>query len=96
MWRALLLLVLIGFSAVSVLALMQVGYLGLFTQQFSNWGTWQVLLDLFIAVSLCMVWMWRDAKQKGRNFWGWALLSLTTGSFGPLIYLLTEKESKRA
>ena len=85
-------LVLIPFTVLSTAALWQVGYLGLFTQQFANFGTQQVLADLLIAVSICMYWMWRDAQKTGRNPWPWLALSLVTGSFGPLLYLITAKK----
>jgi hypothetical protein len=85
-------LVLIPFTVLSIAALWQVGYLALFTQQFTNFGTQQVLADLFIAVGICMVWMWRDAQQTGRNPWPWIALSLVSGSFGPLLYIITAKK----
>jgi Terpene cyclase DEP1 len=85
-------LVLIPFTALSIAALWHVGYLGLFTQQFANFGTQQVLADLLIAVSICMYWMWHDAQKTGRNPWPWIALSLVSGSFGPLLYLITSKK----
>jgi hypothetical protein len=33
--------------------------------------------------------MWHDAKTTGRKVWPWIALTLATGSFGPLIYLVT-------
>ena len=96
MFKTGLVLVLIPFSILSAAALWQVGYLGLFTQQFVNYGAWQILADLVIAVSLAMFWMWADARKNGRNPWPWILLSLVAGSFGPLLYLLTYKTGKNA
>ena len=54
---------------------------------------WQVLADLTIALTLFLVWMWQDAKVTRRNPWPWILITLTLGSFGPLIYLLTRKST---
>ena len=51
----------------------------------------QVLADLAIALVLVLVWLWRDAKATGRNPVPWVVLTLATGSFGPLIYLLTRR-----
>ena len=96
MFKTALALVLIPFSVLTAGALWQVGYPGLFTQQFDNYGTWQVLFDLFIAVGICMYWLWTDALKTGRNPWPWLLLSLAAGSFGPLLYLLTRKEAASA
>jgi hypothetical protein len=93
MQRTLLILVLAVFSVVTALALMNHGYWGILEPHFKTWGAGQVLMDLVIALALFLAWMWRDAKAKGRNFWGWALLTLVAGSFGPLSYLLTAKES---
>jgi hypothetical protein len=56
-------------------------------------GGGQVFFDLVIALTLAMVWMWNDAKTTGRNVWPWIALTLATGSFGPLIYLLTHKSA---
>ena len=91
MFKVALVLILIPFSVLSTAALWQVGYLGLFMQQFVNYGTLQLLADLVIAVGLAMCWIWLDAKKTGRNPWPWLLLSLTAGSFGPLFYLVTRK-----
>jgi Terpene cyclase DEP1 len=91
MFKTVLVLVLIPFSILSAAALWQVGYLGIWTGQFANYGTWQVLADLVVAVSLAMYWMWLDAQKTGRNPWPWLLLSLVAGSFGPLLYLVTRK-----
>ena len=84
-----LLIVLAPFSVVSALALWQHGYWGIWQPHFQSWGAGQVLLDLVIALSLVMVWLWRDSRQLGRNPWAWLVLTLVAGSFGPLLYLLT-------
>lgn len=96
MFKAALVIVLIPFSVLSAAALWQVGYLGLFTRHFADYGTWQVLADLIIAVSFCMYWIWTDAQKTARNAWPWLLLSLVAGSFGPLLYLLTSKSNSPA
>ena len=63
MFKTALVLVWILFSVLSAAALWQVGYFGIFAQQFINYRTWQVLIDLFIAVGICMYWMWMDAQK---------------------------------
>jgi uncharacterized membrane protein YfcA len=52
----------------------------------------QIFADLVIALSLVMVWMWRDAKNTGRNVWPWIIATLVAGSFGPLLYFITGKQ----
>jgi hypothetical protein len=83
--------ILLPFSALTAAAVWEVGYVGVFTQQWANWGTRQVLADLVIAVLICMIFIWRDARRQGRNPWPWLLISLVAGSFGPLLYLATRR-----
>lgn len=94
MRRIVLLITLIAFLVLTALAILQHGYLGIFTQQFQSYGGAQVLVDLVIALSLFLIWMWNDAKSAGRNPLPWLLLVLTTGSIGALIYLLVYKSSR--
>lgn len=55
-------------------------------------ASWQIFADLVISLSLLLVFIRRDAQATGRPFWPWAALSLTTGSFGPLLYFITGKK----
>ena len=83
-----LLLILIPFSLVSAYALWEVGYVGIFTASFANWGTAQVLCDLVTTSLLAMIWMVNDARERGLNAWPFVVVTLLAGSFGPLLYLL--------
>jgi len=96
MQRIFLLITLIAFSALTAVALWQHGYWGIIEPHFKSFGAAQVLADLTIALSLFMVWMWRDAKATGRNPWPWIVLTLVAGSISPLIYLLSRKTTKDA
>lgn len=91
MQRSLIIVTLILFGALSGVALWHHGYFGIFALHFQTYGGMQVLVDLVIALTLVMVWMWRDAKATGRNVWPWIIATLALGSFGPLVYLLTRK-----
>jgi hypothetical protein len=93
--KALLIAILLPFSFVTLYALSQVGYVGIFLAHNHPAG-YQVLFDLVIACLLCMTWIIRDAKAQGRNPWPFVLLTLTLGSFGPLLYLLLSKPEQRA
>jgi hypothetical protein len=76
------------FSALTAVALWQHGYWGIIAPHFQSFGAGQVFADLVIALSLFLVWMWRDARANGRNPWPWLLLVATAGSIGALLYLL--------
>ena len=88
MQRLLLIIVLLAFTALTVLTLIHHGATGIFSHQFANLAGMQVFLDLVIALALFLVWMWRDARAAGRNPWPWLFLTLAVGSIGPLIYLI--------
>jgi hypothetical protein len=92
MTRPLLVLVLVAFGALTAVALQQHGYWGIIAPHFRSTGPGQVFADLVIALTLAMVWMVRDARRLGRNPWPWVVGTLLTGSFGPLLYLLTRRE----
>lgn len=40
--------------------------------------------------------MQRDAGRKGRNAWPFVAMIVVAGSFGPLLYLLTERRPLEA
>ncbi len=86
-----LLLTLAAFGALSTLALMDVGYLGILKPHFQSWGEAQVFADLVILGVLACVWIARDARARGRSAWPFILLTVFLGSFGPLIYLVARE-----
>ncbi len=93
--RAVLVAVLLPFSALSAVAAWQHGIVGIFEWQLRNSAGQQVLADLVIALGLLWVWLWRDARARGRRVWPWIVLTLAAGSFGPLLYLLTQRAGGR-
>ncbi len=84
----LLLAVTAAFGALSLVALMDVGYFGIFEPHFQSWGGAQVFADLVIVCLLACVWMINDARTSGISAWPFVVLTLLAGSFGPLAYLL--------
>ena len=49
--------------------------------------------DLTIALTLVMIWMWTDARDRGVSPVPYVLLTLTTGSAGPLLYLIRRESA---
>ena len=96
MTRALHFLTLAAFSVLTALALWHHGFWGILQPHFQSWGAAQVLADLVIALVLVLTWLWRDARDHGRNPWPWVALTLVAGSFGPLIYLAWSGRSSLA
>jgi Terpene cyclase DEP1 len=92
MKRMMLISTLALFSTLSVIALYDVGYWGIVAPHFQSFGAGQVFADLVIALTLVVIWMWRDAKSRGRSPWSWIALTLVAGSIGPLVYLLLREE----
>jgi hypothetical protein len=84
----LLVLVIAAFAALTGVALMEHGYIGIFTFHFTSSAGLQVITDLVIVCTLAMIWMVQDARAHGRTVWPFLLLTLTLGAFGPLLYLL--------
>lgn len=92
MKKHLLILALATLGVITAIALWHEGLVGIFEAIVHSYGSMQIFADLVIALTLVMVWMWRDAKNTGRNVWPWIALTLAAGSFGPLLYLITGKE----
>ena len=65
----------------------------LFVNNLTHPAGQQVFADLLIALGLVMVWIWQDARRSDRAVWLWLLLTLATGSFGPLLYFLGGKKT---
>ncbi|MEQ8268768.1 MAG: DUF2834 domain-containing protein [Parvibaculum sp.] len=93
---AVLVAVILAFGALSVMALMEVGYLGIFLGPLESWAGTQVLVDLVIVCVLAIIWMVRDAKVSGVNPWPFVVVTLAAGSFGVLFYLVAREVKGRA
>lgn len=78
---------LIPFIALTLYAVQQVGYIGIFDYNRHSPAGWQVFADLVIALLLILVWLVPNAKDTGRNPWPWVIMTLFLGSIGPLMYL---------
>lgn len=92
----LLIAVLLAFGALSARALLDHGYIGIFSFHFTSTAGMQVITDLVIVCALAMIWIVVDARRSGRMALPYLLLTLTAGSFGPLLYLLIGELGRRA
>ncbi len=92
--KALLIAVLVVFSALTLYTMVHYGglipWLFFYTR---DPASWQIFADLLIAMCLLLVFMKKDAEATRRPFWPWALFSITCGSFGPLLYFITAKKT---
>ena len=84
----LIFVVLIAFGALTGYALYDVGVLGILRAASADSGAIQIFVDLVIVCALACVWMFFDGRKRGLNPWPCVVITLFTGSFGPLLYLL--------
>ncbi|RPH87397.1 MAG: DUF2834 domain-containing protein [Desulfobacteraceae bacterium] len=95
MSRMLIVVALVLLGVLTALAVWQEGITGVFASIFNSYGSAQIYVDLVIALLLVSVWMWHDAKGTGRNAWPWIVATLLVGSFAPLVYLLTRRNTQK-
>lgn len=84
---------LIGFSAYTLFVMTQAeqSLLQFGIELMSNLDTAQVVIDLYILATLACIWMYQDAKARGRSLLSvlpFLLLTALFASIGPLLYLL--------
>jgi|SRR5262245_32606939 len=79
------------FGALTAMALLDVGYLGILAPHFQSWGGAQVITDLVIMCVLGAIWMTEDARARGVNPWPFLIVTLFAGSFGILFYLVARE-----
>jgi hypothetical protein len=93
-----LVVVTVAFAALTAIALLDVGYLGIIEPHFQSYGAAQVFFDLVIVAVLACFWMVQDARARGAGAWPYVLLTLAAGAFGPLLYLIVRelRESRSA
>lgn len=62
---------------------------------FQNPVSTLVFVDLCIALTMVMTWMWLDARDRGWNVWPYLVVTLMAGSVGPLAYLIRREWGQR-
>lgn len=85
--RVLSIFLLIPFCILTLYALFDVGYIGIFDYHRHSSAGWQVFSDLVIALILASCWVISDARANNRSPLPWLLITLFLGSIGPLLYL---------
>lgn len=82
-------ILLVPFTLLTIYAIAEVGYIGIFEYHRHSPAGWQVFVDLVVALSLVLFWLIGDARRAGRNPWPWVVITVFFGSIGPLTYLVT-------
>jgi hypothetical protein len=88
--------VLAAFTALCGVAIYAHGYAGFFELATANWATRTLFADLVIALALTVVWMYRDARERGAAFAPFLVLTVLLGSVGPLLYLILRRQPEAA
>lgn len=81
-------IVLAGFSILTAYALIGYGYVGFFREAISNLASVTLLVDLIISLTIILVYLGNDARERGASAVPYLLLTLAFGSVGPLLYLI--------
>ena len=81
-------IVLAGFSILTGYALLEYGYVGFFREVISNLASVTLLVDLIISLTIILVYLGNDARERGVSAVPYLLLTLAFGSVGPLLYLI--------
>ena len=87
-------LVLADFVALTGYAVYHHGYLAFFDFHALNAIQLQIFVDLVIALSFVVTWMWRDAKARGISALPFVVITLFLGSIGPLLYLMRREAAE--
>ena len=81
-------IVLVAFTGLTLWALSVHGYVGFFEAAASTPAGIQLLVDVVIALTLALLWMHGDARERGLPFAPYLALTLVLGSIGLLSYLV--------
>jgi hypothetical protein len=81
-------IVLADFALLTAWAVSVHGIVGIFEQLTANLATITAFVDLTIALTLIVLWMWNDARERGVSPLPYVVLTFTLGSVGPLLYLI--------
>jgi hypothetical protein len=88
--------ILVLFTGLTLWAIHVHGYVGVFEALASSPASILAAVDLVIALSLVLFWMWDDARERSLPFFPYALLTFALGSVGALCYLIHRELRARA
>lgn len=88
--------ILADFVALTAYAVYHYGYLAFFDFHAVNAIQLQIFVDLVLALSFVMAWMWRDARSRGISPVPYLVLTLFLGSIGWLVYMIRREASAEA
>ena len=83
----------LDFLALTVWAVIQHGYLGIFAEALQSTATVLVFVDLLLALAMIAGWMVIDAGRHGLRVWPYLLITALLGSAGPLLYLIRRESA---
>ena len=81
-------IVLAGFSILTAYSLIGYGYTGFFRDVTSNLASVTLLVDLVISLTIILVYLGNDARERRVSAVPYLLLTLAFGSVGPLLYMI--------
>lgn len=81
----------LAFGALSAVATVEHGYLGIFTHVLDTSALAQVGADLVFAMSFVVGWMYNDARKRGATVWPYLVAVPLVGSFAPLAYVIVRE-----
>jgi hypothetical protein len=85
--------VLAVFLAASAYVVYACGLKGVLTLMTDNGVALLLSADLMIALTLVSIWIWNDARDRGLSPMPYMVLTLLTGSAGPLLYLIRRESA---
>lgn len=86
--------ILADFAALTAYAVYHYGYLAFFQLHAMNAIQIQIFIDLVIALTFVLLWMVRDARERGIPPTPYVVLTLTLGSIGPLLYAIRRQAAE--
>ena len=92
--RRLALVAIIGFAVLTIAGIVNDGLPGGAIDAITfNTMSWQIYIDLVLAIVVLSIWIYRDARQRGTSPWPYIAGGVVAGMFGPLFYLLLRPDA---